>query len=43
MIQSVTYRNGSTTRLTATRDYDYLNRLRKVSNVASGESLPLSY
>jgi len=43
LIGNVTFKQSTTPRLTTTKNYDYLNRLRSISSVASGETLPLSY
>jgi hypothetical protein len=44
LIGSITYKNGSTVEMTATRQYDYLNRLQSiVSSPAGTNQPPLGY
>jgi len=38
LISQITYRSNSTTRMTTTKSYDYLNRLQWISSALSASS-----
>ena len=40
MVSTLTFKQSTTTRLTATKQYDFLNRLQSISSTASGSSAP---
>ena len=43
MISSIEFKNGTTSRMTTTKTYDYLNRLTSIANGATGQALPVSF
>lgn len=43
LVGTITFKESTNPRLTTTKSFDFLNRLRSINSVASGETLPVSH